>query len=67
MYVHAVNQTELDLLELMYENLSKRCRNGLVTRETFEIFFHASGLMGEIIFNRFDSKKNGTISIEELL
>lgn len=51
----------------MYENLSKRCRNQLVTRETFDVFFHANGLIGEILFQRFDANKKGTISLEEFL
>ena len=37
--------------------------NDLVTRDTFDVFFHSSGLMGEIIFNRFDYKKQGTIDL----
>lgn len=66
-FLHAVKRMELDLIELMYLNLSKRCRNNLVTRETFELFFHSSGLIGEILFLKFDHKKNGTISFEEFL
>jgi hypothetical protein len=48
----------------MYDNLAKRCRNNLVTRETFDLFFHSSGLVGEILFLKFDTQKTGTISFE---
>lgn len=51
----------------MYQNLAKRCRNGQLSRETFDVFFHSSGLIGEIIFLKFDSSKDGVITFEEFL
>jgi Ca2+-binding EF-hand superfamily protein len=51
----------------MYNNLAQRCRNKLLTRETFDIFFHSSGLIGEIIFIKFDSSKKGVITLEQFL
>jgi hypothetical protein len=62
-----VNSVELELLDLMYQNLARRSRTGKVSRETFEIFFHASGLIGEILFLKFDTDKNGIIGYEEFL
>jgi hypothetical protein len=65
-FIHdAVKKMELDLINLMYENLSKRCRNGQVARETFDQFFHSSGLIGEILFLKFDKNKTGSISFVE--
>ena len=57
-----VKPAELELIKLMYQNLAIRCRNNLVNRETFDLFFHSSGLIGEILFLRFDTNSNGTIS-----
>lgn len=65
--MYAVKQMELDLIELMYVNLSKRCRNDRVTREGFDLFFHSSGLIGEILFLKFNKAKNGTIDFKEFL
>jgi Ca2+-binding EF-hand superfamily protein len=51
----------------MYSNLSRRCRNNQLSRETFDMFFHSSGLIGEIIFIKFDSSKKGVITFEQFL
>lgn len=64
---YPVKKVELELLSLMYANLAKRSRNNLVTRETFDLFFHSSGLVGEILFLKFDANKTGAISFSEFL
>jgi Ca2+-binding EF-hand superfamily protein len=51
----------------MYSNLAERCRNRLLTRETFDTFFRSCGLIGEIIFLKFDASKNGTISFKDFV
>lgn len=51
----------------MYADLAKRCKNNIVTRETFEVFFHASGLMAELLFIKFNQKKSGEITKEEFI
>lgn len=43
----------------MYSDLAKRSKTNIVSRETFEVFFHASGLMAELLFLKFDKKKCG--------
>lgn len=51
----------------MYCDLARRCKNNIVTRDTFEVFFHANGLMAELLFSRFDQQKTGAIGQEDFL
>jgi hypothetical protein len=52
---------ELYLLELLYDDLAKRCKGEIVSRDTFQVFFHNSGLMAELMFSKFDYKKTGSL------
>ncbi len=49
----------------MYNDLAKRCKGQIVSRDTFQVFFHNSGLMAELMFSKFDELKTGTITKEE--
>ena len=51
----------------MYDDLAKRCKDSIVTRETFQVFFNNSGLMAELMFSKFDDQKTGTILKEEFM
>jgi Ca2+-binding EF-hand superfamily protein len=62
-----VTELEKYLLAMVYDDLAKRCKDNIVSRDTFQVFFHNSGLMAELMFSKFDEKKNGTISKEEFL
>lgn len=52
------------MLELTYNDLAKRCKDSILSRDTFQTFFHANGLMAELMFCKFDKDKTGTISKE---
>jgi hypothetical protein len=65
--LNIVSQLEEELLCKMYSDLAKRSKSNIVSRETFEVFFHASGLMAEVLFIKFDKNKTGEISKEEFL
>ena len=52
------------MLELTYNDLAKRCKDSILSRDTFQTFFHANGLMAELMFCKFDKNKTGTISKE---
>jgi len=61
--------TEKQLISLLYNDLSLRSQDRLLSRDTFEHFFHLNvrragiqGLWGEAVFNVFDSNKTGSIS-----
>jgi len=43
----------------MYADIAQRCENNIITRESLEIFFHANGLMTELLFSKFDENKSG--------
>jgi hypothetical protein len=51
----------------MYADLASRCKNNIVTRDTFEVFFHANGLMAELLFSRFDPQQTGVIGQPDFL
>jgi len=52
------------MLELTYNDLAKRCKDAILSRDIFQTFFHANGLMAELMFSKFDKEKSGTISQE---
>ena len=57
--------TERQLISLLYNDLALRSQDHLLSRDTFEHFFHINGLWGEAVFNAFDSKKEGSIAPEK--
>lgn len=51
----------------MYADLACRSKINIVTRENFQVFFHASGLMAELLFTKFDQNKCGQIAFNQFL
>ena len=67
MYTCANPVTELEqlMLDLMYDDLAKRCKGKIVTRDTFQSFFHSNGLMAELMLTKFDEKRAGVIGKDD--
>ena len=51
----------------MYDDLARRCKDSIVSRDTFQVYFHNNGLMAELMFSKFDLQKTGTILKWEFL
>uniref|UniRef100_A0A0G4F4B8 Calmodulin n=1 Tax=Chromera velia CCMP2878 TaxID=1169474 RepID=A0A0G4F4B8_9ALVE len=66
-YVRKFHQDELDMLELVYRDLSSRSGTRMIDKETFLQYFPLPGLWGEQLYRRFDFKLNGHIDFEEFI
>jgi Ca2+-binding EF-hand superfamily protein len=62
-----VKPQELDLIKLMYDDLSARSSTALLTREVFDTFFHLNGLWSQEMFRAFDLEKIGLIKYEQFV
>jgi Ca2+-binding EF-hand superfamily protein len=71
---NSVNQEELDMLTLIFNDLASRSQPYGITRETFQLFFHVSvrysaiqGLWAELIFNKFVGNAQNLLSSDKFL
>lgn len=51
----------------MFEDLSSRSKDGVITKDIFKSFFNLNGLWGEEIFNKFDRGGKGELSFESFI
>jgi len=61
------NDKELTLLDRMFQDLAKRSPDKTMSKETFLQYFALPGILGERLFDVFDTKKNGVIDFEEFV
>eukprot|EP00485_Elphidium_margaritaceum_P004278 CAMPEP_0202696214 /NCGR_PEP_ID=MMETSP1385-20130828/9518_1 /ASSEMBLY_ACC=CAM_ASM_000861 /TAXON_ID=933848 /ORGANISM="Elphidium margaritaceum" /LENGTH=913 /DNA_ID=CAMNT_0049352331 /DNA_START=76 /DNA_END=2817 /DNA_ORIENTATION=- len=61
------NEKELTLLDRMFQDLAKRSPDKTMSKETFLEYFSLPGILGERLFDVFDTKKNGVIDFEEFV
>ena len=61
------NAQELTLLDRMFQDLAKRSPEETMSKETFLECFSLPGILGERLFDVFDTKKNGVIDFEEFV
>jgi Ca2+-binding EF-hand superfamily protein len=62
-----VNQQEISILTLIYNDLASRIEENKLTFENFLNFFDLTGLWGVKLFEQFDEDQMGLITFEEFL
>ncbi|CAD8173435.1 unnamed protein product [Paramecium pentaurelia] len=66
-YLGKFDEFELDMLILIFKDLSSRQSNSLLSRDTFNTFFQIIGFWGEQIFNKFTNKQEDYMNFDEFL
>lgn len=57
-----VNDKELHLLRMIYEDLALRISEHELSLENFLLFFHKNGYWGDRLFHEFDANDSNLIS-----
>ncbi|ETO22970.1 asparagine rich protein [Reticulomyxa filosa] len=61
------NEKELTLLDRMFQDLVKRSPDKNMSKEVFLDYFNLPGILGERLFDVFDTKKDGVINFDEFV
>ena len=61
------DQQEIGILDQIFHEMAVRSPNDTIAKDTFLKFFDLPGVLGDRLFEVFDTKKTGVIDFEEFI
>ena len=62
-----IDDLEIGLIDQIFHEMAVRSPNDTISKDTFMKFFDLPGVLGDRLFQVFDTKKTGEIDFEEFL
>ena len=62
-----LDEMEMGLIDQIFHEMAVRSPNDTISKDTFMKFFDLPGVLGDRLFQVFDTKKTGEIDFEEFL